>query len=41
MVKESMLTIYSDPSKEYLEACCKTLSTSLYLKDGPYENDTV
>ena len=40
MVKEEMLTIYSAPCTEYLEACSKTLSTSFYLSLGEYfDND--
>lgn len=38
-IEKSMLKKYTRPTPEYLEATCKTLSTSLYLRNGPYEDN--
>ena len=32
MVHKDLLRLYSTPCDKYLDACCKTLSTSLFLK---------
>lgn len=34
-----MLSKFKRPTPEYLDATCKTLSTSLYLRTGPYEDN--
>ncbi len=38
MVEKSLNQKYKRPSPEYLDATCKTLSASLYLREGPYED---
>jgi hypothetical protein len=36
MIDKTLNSKYKRPSAEYLDATCKTLSASLYLKIGPY-----
>ena len=38
MIEELLLEKYKRPCAEYLDATCKTLSTSLYLRIGKYED---
>jgi hypothetical protein len=38
MVEKSLNQKYKRPSTEYLDATCKTLSASIYLREGPYED---
>ncbi len=38
LTEKTLLEKYKKPSAEQLEACCRTLSTSLYLRIGPYED---
>ena len=38
MIEKSLNQKYKRPSAEYLEATCKTLSASVYLREGPYED---
>ena len=38
MIDKTMLSSYKKPSNEYLEATCMTLSTSLFLRIGAYED---
>ena len=38
MVEKSLNQKYKRPSAEYLDATCKTLSASIYLREGPYED---
>ncbi len=39
LIDKSLKDVYKRPTKEYLEATCKTLSTSLYLRIGAYEDN--
>ena len=39
MIDKTLLSKYKRPTPEYLDATCKTLSTSLYLRIGPYEDN--
>ena len=39
VIEKGLLKQYKRPTTEYLEATCKTLSTSLYLRIGPYEDN--
>jgi hypothetical protein len=39
LIDKSLKDIYKRPTKEYLDATCKLLSTSLYLRIGAYEDD--
>ena len=38
MIDKQLLAKYKRPTPEYFDATCKTLSTSLYLRNGPYED---
>lgn len=38
MIDKLLLEKYKKPSSDYLDATCKTLSTSLYLRVGKYED---
>ena len=39
MIDKTLLGKFKRPSPEYLDATCKTLSASLYLRIGPYEDN--
>ena len=39
MIDKALITKYKRPTPEYLDATCKTLSTSMYLRMGPYEDN--
>jgi hypothetical protein len=39
MIDKALLKMYKRPSPEYLDATSKTLSASLYLRVGPYEDN--
>jgi len=38
-VDKNLIKTFKRPSKEYLDATCKTLSTSLFLCIGRYEDN--
>jgi hypothetical protein len=38
MTEKTLNQKYKRPTAEYLEATCKTISASLYLREGPYED---
>ena len=40
IVDKTLLSKYKRPTAEYLEATSRTLSASLYLRIGPYEDKT-
>lgn len=39
MIDKALVKVFKRPSKEYLEATCKTLSASLFLRIGRYEDN--
>ena len=39
IIEKSLIENYKRPSAEYLEATCKTLSASLFLRSGPFEEN--
>ena len=41
IIEESILNVYKRPNSEYLENVCKTLSASIFLKSGPFEEKKI